>query len=178
MRLWEWVCLNPQPLNEASYRGRRGAAAAREVKGCCGQNLACCGRVWDSGQVILMPLVNNKVGNDGTVGTDKALADGKALVDSLMKVRCSRFLQFLLQWLLRTYSAVAKCCIGMFTTVISVCCFKIGQAGAGCHLTHFWKLNMGKQLSVSYAMLLHKSGKLSYKVFASPSSLYSFFENL
>ncbi|XP_040922048.1 regulator of G-protein signaling 9-binding protein [Toxotes jaculatrix] len=40
-----------------------------------------------------MPLVNNKVGDDGTVGTDKALADGKALVDSLMKVvACYRHL--------------------------------------------------------------------------------------
>ncbi|XP_056155889.1 regulator of G-protein signaling 9-binding protein [Lampris incognitus] len=33
-----------------------------------------------------MPLVNNKVGDDATAGTDKALADGKLLVDSLIKV--------------------------------------------------------------------------------------------
>ncbi|XP_069007478.1 regulator of G-protein signaling 9-binding protein [Embiotoca jacksoni] len=40
-----------------------------------------------------MPLVNNKVGDDCTVGTDKALADGKALVDSLVKVvACYRHL--------------------------------------------------------------------------------------
>ncbi|XP_042255647.1 regulator of G-protein signaling 9-binding protein [Thunnus albacares] len=40
-----------------------------------------------------MPLVNNKVGDDCTVGTDKALADGKALVDSLIKVvACYRHL--------------------------------------------------------------------------------------
>lgn len=37
-----------------------------------------------------MPLVNNKVGDDCTLGTDKALADGKALVESLIKVRCSK----------------------------------------------------------------------------------------
>lgn len=35
-----------------------------------------------------MPLVNNKVGDDGT---DQALADGKALVDSLVKVSCSKY---------------------------------------------------------------------------------------
>jgi len=35
----------------------------------------------------LMPLVNNKVGDDVTGGTDKAVADEQALVDSLMKVR-------------------------------------------------------------------------------------------
>lgn len=34
-----------------------------------------------------MPLVNNKVGDDVTGGTDKAVADEQALVDSLMKVR-------------------------------------------------------------------------------------------
>ncbi|XP_028289192.1 regulator of G-protein signaling 9-binding protein [Parambassis ranga] len=40
-----------------------------------------------------MPLVNNKVGDDSTVGKDKALADGKALVDSLIKVvACYRHL--------------------------------------------------------------------------------------
>ncbi|XP_034021330.1 regulator of G-protein signaling 9-binding protein [Thalassophryne amazonica] len=40
-----------------------------------------------------MPLVNNKVGDDCLVGTDKALADGKALVDSLTKVvACYRHL--------------------------------------------------------------------------------------
>nr|XP_057916902.1 regulator of G-protein signaling 9-binding protein [Doryrhamphus excisus] len=40
-----------------------------------------------------MPLVNNKVGDDCTLGTNKALADGKALVDSLMKVvACYRHL--------------------------------------------------------------------------------------
>ncbi|XP_068438516.1 regulator of G-protein signaling 9-binding protein [Clinocottus analis] len=40
-----------------------------------------------------MPLVNNKVGDDCTVGTDEALADGKALVDSLIKVvACYRHL--------------------------------------------------------------------------------------
>ncbi|KAM9337403.1 regulator of G-protein signaling 9-binding protein [Symphorus nematophorus] len=40
-----------------------------------------------------MPLVNNKVGDDSTVGTDKALADGKALVESLIKVvACYRHL--------------------------------------------------------------------------------------
>uniref|UniRef100_UPI003AAB1B2C regulator of G-protein signaling 9-binding protein n=1 Tax=Centroberyx gerrardi TaxID=166262 RepID=UPI003AAB1B2C len=40
-----------------------------------------------------MPLVNNKVGDDGTVGTDKALAEGQALVDSLIKVvACYRHL--------------------------------------------------------------------------------------
>ncbi|XP_035512350.1 regulator of G-protein signaling 9-binding protein [Morone saxatilis] len=40
-----------------------------------------------------MPLINNKVGDDCTVGTDKALADGKVLVDSLIKVvACYRHL--------------------------------------------------------------------------------------
>ncbi|KAJ4925469.1 hypothetical protein JOQ06_018199 [Pogonophryne albipinna] len=40
-----------------------------------------------------MPLINNKVGDDGTVGKDKALVDGKALVDSLIKVvACYRVL--------------------------------------------------------------------------------------
>ncbi|KAM3860830.1 regulator of G-protein signaling 9-binding protein [Diretmus argenteus] len=40
-----------------------------------------------------MPLVNNKVGDDGTVGADVALADGKALVESLIKVvACYRHL--------------------------------------------------------------------------------------
>ncbi|XP_031163585.1 regulator of G-protein signaling 9-binding protein [Sander lucioperca] len=40
-----------------------------------------------------MPLVNNKVGDDCTVGTDKALVDGKAQVDSLIKVvACYRHL--------------------------------------------------------------------------------------
>lgn len=37
-----------------------------------------------------MPLVNNKVGNDCTVGADKTLADGKDLVDSVIKVSCSK----------------------------------------------------------------------------------------
>lgn len=41
-----------------------------------------------------MPLVNNKVGDDCTVGTDKALVDGKALVDSLIKVSYSKFIVF------------------------------------------------------------------------------------
>ncbi|XP_059183477.1 regulator of G-protein signaling 9-binding protein [Centropristis striata] len=40
-----------------------------------------------------MPLVNNKVGDDCTVGTDKAVVDGKAQVDSLIKVvACYRHL--------------------------------------------------------------------------------------
>ncbi|XP_037612718.1 regulator of G-protein signaling 9-binding protein [Sebastes umbrosus] len=40
-----------------------------------------------------MPLVNNKVGDDCTVGIDKDLDDGKALVDSLIKVvACYRHL--------------------------------------------------------------------------------------
>ncbi|XP_028289925.1 regulator of G-protein signaling 9-binding protein [Gouania willdenowi] len=40
-----------------------------------------------------MPLVNNKVGNDCTLGKDKGLADEKAQVDSLMKVvACHRHL--------------------------------------------------------------------------------------
>ncbi|AWP20900.1 putative regulator of G-protein signaling 9-binding protein B-like [Scophthalmus maximus] len=40
-----------------------------------------------------MPLVNNKVGDDCTVGTDKALADGEALLQSLIKVvACYRHL--------------------------------------------------------------------------------------
>lgn len=38
-----------------------------------------------------MPLVNNKVGDECTAGRDKAVADGKALVDSLMKVSLNRF---------------------------------------------------------------------------------------
>lgn len=38
-----------------------------------------------------MPLVNNKVGDDSTVGKDKAVDDGKTLVDSLIKVRCCQF---------------------------------------------------------------------------------------
>ena len=41
-----------------------------------------------------MPLINNKVGDDGTVGKDKALVDGKALVDSLIKVNVSKFQLF------------------------------------------------------------------------------------
>ncbi|XP_057679818.1 regulator of G-protein signaling 9-binding protein [Corythoichthys intestinalis] len=40
-----------------------------------------------------MPLVNNKIGDDCTLGTNKALTDGKALVDSLIKVvACYRHL--------------------------------------------------------------------------------------
>ncbi|XP_020501008.1 regulator of G-protein signaling 9-binding protein [Labrus bergylta] len=40
-----------------------------------------------------MPLINNKVSDGCTVGTEKALADGKALVDSLVKVvACYRHL--------------------------------------------------------------------------------------
>ncbi|KAM4534161.1 regulator of G-protein signaling 9-binding protein [Odontesthes bonariensis] len=40
-----------------------------------------------------MPLINNKVGDDCTAGNDKDLADGKALVDSLIKVvACYRHL--------------------------------------------------------------------------------------
>ncbi|XP_075899202.1 regulator of G-protein signaling 9-binding protein [Nelusetta ayraudi] len=40
-----------------------------------------------------MPLVNNKVGDECTAGRDKAVADGKALVDSLIKVvACYRHL--------------------------------------------------------------------------------------
>ncbi|KAM9712587.1 regulator of G-protein signaling 9-binding protein [Menidia menidia] len=40
-----------------------------------------------------MPLVNNKVGDECTAGNNKALADGKALVDSLIKVvACYRHL--------------------------------------------------------------------------------------
>ncbi|XP_030612471.1 regulator of G-protein signaling 9-binding protein [Archocentrus centrarchus] len=40
-----------------------------------------------------MPLVNNKVGNDCTAGADKNLADGRALVDSVIKVvACYRHL--------------------------------------------------------------------------------------
>ncbi|KAK2858630.1 hypothetical protein Q5P01_003250 [Channa striata] len=40
-----------------------------------------------------MPLGNNKVGDDHSVSTDKGLADGKALVDSLAKVvACYRHL--------------------------------------------------------------------------------------
>ncbi|MEQ2313783.1 hypothetical protein AMECASPLE_005493 [Ameca splendens] len=40
-----------------------------------------------------MPLVNNKVGDDCTASNDKALADGKGLVDSLIKVvACYRHL--------------------------------------------------------------------------------------
>lgn len=35
-----------------------------------------------------MSLVRNKVGDDGT---DKALADGKTLVESLVKVSCSKY---------------------------------------------------------------------------------------
>lgn len=36
-----------------------------------------------------MPLINNKVGNDATVGSEKDAVDGKALVDSLIKVNSS-----------------------------------------------------------------------------------------
>ncbi|XP_068160464.1 regulator of G-protein signaling 9-binding protein [Antennarius striatus] len=40
-----------------------------------------------------MPLVNNRVGSEYSVSTDKAVADGSALVDSLMKVvACYRHL--------------------------------------------------------------------------------------
>lgn len=39
-----------------------------------------------------MPLVNNKVGDECTAGRDKAVADGKALVDSLIKVSLCLFL--------------------------------------------------------------------------------------
>ncbi|XP_077591898.1 regulator of G-protein signaling 9-binding protein [Stigmatopora nigra] len=40
-----------------------------------------------------MPLINNKIGDDCTLGTNKALTDGKALVDSLIKVvACYRHL--------------------------------------------------------------------------------------
>lgn len=45
-----------------------------------------------------MPLVNNKVGDECTAGRDKAVADGKALVDSLVKVSLNRF-SFILIWI-------------------------------------------------------------------------------
>lgn len=86
----------PLALNEASSRERRGAGAAGEVKGSGGRDLACCGRVWDSVRIIPMPLVNNKVGDDCAASGDKTLADGKALVDSLIKVSRSRLLFMLL----------------------------------------------------------------------------------
>lgn len=38
-----------------------------------------------------MPLVNNKVGDECAAGRDNAVADGKALVDSLIKVSLNRF---------------------------------------------------------------------------------------
>lgn len=41
-----------------------------------------------------MPLVNNKVGDECTAGRDKAVADGKALVDSLIKVSLFLFCFF------------------------------------------------------------------------------------
>lgn len=41
-----------------------------------------------------MPLVNNKVGDGCTAGRDKAVADGKALVDSLVKVSLFLFFCF------------------------------------------------------------------------------------
>lgn len=76
-----------QPLNEASPTGRKLAGAAREVKG---SSAKIRGRIWDSGRAILMRRGHNKVGNDCTVSEDQALADGKALVNSLLKVSCSK----------------------------------------------------------------------------------------
>ncbi len=71
-----------------------------------------------------MPLINNKVGDDCTVGTDKALADGKALVDSLIKVSCSLFLTFFIYAVsVDIKNAVVQLCsIVTFITVVSVCC--------------------------------------------------------
>jgi len=51
-----------------------------------------------------MPLVNNKVGDDCTAGSDKALADGKALVDSLLKVSCCRVSIFLHAGIVQAYA--------------------------------------------------------------------------
>lgn len=42
-----------------------------------------------------MPLVNNKVGDECTAGRDKAVADGKAQVDSLLKVSVILFRFFI-----------------------------------------------------------------------------------
>lgn len=81
----------PSAAEWSIFQGKKRSRGSQRSEGPLGQNLACCGRVWDSGQVILMPLVNNKVGDDCTLGTDKALTDGKALVDSLIKVSCSKF---------------------------------------------------------------------------------------
>lgn len=58
-----------------------------------------------------MPLVNNKVGDDCTVGTDKALADGEALLQSLIKVKTLDILTFL-------------CCFSS-VTFITVFCLQV-----------------------------------------------------
>ncbi|XP_051909709.1 regulator of G-protein signaling 9-binding protein isoform X1 [Hippocampus zosterae] len=67
----------------------RGNGASCAVKGGQpGQNFVRC-----SWQVILMPLVSNKVGDDCTLGTNTASVDGKAMVDTLNKVvACYRHL--------------------------------------------------------------------------------------
>lgn len=73
------------------FQGYKRSRGSWTSEGQWGRNLACCGRVSDSVQFIPMPLVNNKVGDDCTASSDKALADGKALVDSLIKVRYTGF---------------------------------------------------------------------------------------
>lgn len=68
-------------MNDTSREGGGKGASCTVKGGQPGQNFVGC-----SWQVILMPLVSNKVGDDCTRGTNTASVDGKAMVDTLNKV--------------------------------------------------------------------------------------------
>lgn len=73
----EWgVCLGSECRGDVRTEGRVRFAHA------------CCDGVGSSRPAALMPLINNKVGDDGTTSS-KNLEKGKALIDSLIKERCS-----------------------------------------------------------------------------------------
>lgn len=61
----------------------------QRIEGRVGFALPCCDGVCSSWQAAPMPLSNNKVGDDGTSSSPTALEEGKALIDSLIKVRWS-----------------------------------------------------------------------------------------
>lgn len=64
-----------------------------------------------------MPLVNNKVGDEGRAG---AVADGKALVDSLMRVSCSKYeatLRYVWPFTINAASSECRKTVGCFISV-------------------------------------------------------------
>lgn len=64
-----------------------------------------------------MPLVNNKVGDEGRAG---AVADGKALVDSLMRVSCSKYeatLRYVWPLIINTASSECQNPFGCFFSI-------------------------------------------------------------